>query len=116
MPTNRPGLGDDTERYYRVPHGYIEWRFAPGNTVEIVNIEVEADHRHKGVGKKMLEGFFRTFSYETLVYAITRSDNEIAQLFYEACLFNVVNPLRRFYGGDHGVDAIMYGRKAGGPI
>lgn len=116
MPNNRPGLGDDTERYIHHEHGYIEWRYAPGNTVEIVNIEVNRDHRREGVGRRLLEMLFSQLDPETRVYAITRSDNEIAQQFYERCMFITTNPLRRFYSRERCVDAIMYIRSAGGPV
>jgi ribosomal protein S18 acetylase RimI-like enzyme len=116
MPNNRPGLGDDTERYIRHEHGYIEWRYAPGNTVEIVNIEVDGDHRGQGVGRLLLQRLFKVLTHDTKIYAITRADNEIAQRFYEATKFRVAGVLSRFYGVDRGVDAILYNRNAGGPV
>lgn len=116
MPTNRPGLGDDTGRYVRHEHGYIEWRYAPGGTVEIVNLEVDNGHRREGVGRRLIAELCGQLESATRIYAITRADNETAQQFYENLGFKTVNPLRRFYGIERGIDAMMYVRKAGGPV
>lgn len=64
----------------------------------------------------MVETLLRRLPADTVVFAITRADNEVAQQFYEALQFITVNPLRRFYGASKGVDAFMYLRKAGGPV
>jgi ribosomal protein S18 acetylase RimI-like enzyme len=117
MPTFRPGLGDDAERYVRLPEGYIEYRYAPGGTCEIVNIEVQAERRGQGVGRRLLGMLFAEVKGKAgHVYAITRADNLIAHEFYEHTRFYVVGVLRRFYGDDKTVDAVMFGRKAGGPV
>ena len=120
MPTYRHGLGDDTERYIGHDHGYIEYRFAPGGTCEIVNIEVENGHRREGVGRLLVTELLsacREDKKASLIYAITRADNLIAQEFYEGCNFRVVGALRRFYSSsEKKVDAIMYGRSVEGPI
>lgn len=108
---------DSTYQVVKVPHGFIEFRYAPGRTCEIVNIEVESDHRGKGIGRKLLEELFKKMKGRAdRVYAITRTENEAAQLFYEACLFRVTGVLRRFYGENDGADAIMYGRGREGPV
>jgi len=118
-PNRRHDLGDETGRKLKTPFGILEYRFAPGNTVEIVNIEVEASARGTGKGRAMLRQLFGSLD-ETVktVYAITRSHNEIAQQFYEACGFRLIGILRRFYydSGEYGVDAVMYGRSPRGPI
>ncbi len=59
MPTFRPGLGDDTERYIHHEHGYLEYRFAPGGLVELVNFEVDPVHRSKGIGRSMIASLER---------------------------------------------------------
>jgi ribosomal protein S18 acetylase RimI-like enzyme len=116
-PTYRKGLGDDTGRYVRVEHGYIEYRYTPGNGCEIVNIEVQTGHRREGVGRKLLEKLFREIDGKAdRVYAITRADNEIAQQFYESTGFNVASPLRRFYSDERHVDAVLYVRSIRGPV
>lgn len=97
------------------PRDFLIHREGSGGSVEIFDIVVNSERR-KGRGRKLLEKLFATLAPETRVYAITRADNEVAQQFYEKTLFNVVNPLRRFYGPGRGIDAVMYLRKAGGPV
>jgi ribosomal protein S18 acetylase RimI-like enzyme len=119
MPEFRPGLGDDTERYIRLDHGYIEFRYAPGNTCEIVNIEVENEHRGQGVGRKLLELLFDKVIKQSVitVYAITTYDNRIAQMFYERTRFKVSGVLREFYDpACRHADAILYARNPRGPV
>lgn len=112
----RPGLGDDTGRYVRLEHGYIEYRYAPANGCEIVNLEVENGHRRQGVGRRLLEMLLEEVRGKAeRVYAITRSDNEVAQQWYERMGF-MGCPLRRFYGEFTKVDAILYVRSVKGPV
>lgn len=88
-------------------------------TVEIVDIEVPPQHRGKGFGRKLLEMLFRHphVADQATVYAITRTDNLIAQHFYERCQFEVTAVLRRFYSrGERAADAVMYGRSPRGPV
>lgn len=94
---------------------YLIWREGSGNTVEIFDIAVGSE-RGQGKGRRLMELLFRKLSYDTRVFAITRADNLIAQQFYEKLRFDVVGVLRRFYSGEPEVDAIMYGRSAGGPV
>src|SRR5262245_59605532 len=117
-PIFRPGLGDDTGRYIRSQYGYVEYRYTPGRLVEIVNIEVEAEHRGKGHGRELIRLLFKEVKKNAdAVYVLTSAMNEIAQQFYENCLFNNVTPLRRFYNvAGRGVDAILYHRAVRGPI
>jgi ribosomal protein S18 acetylase RimI-like enzyme len=116
VPNYRPGLGDDTERCIRLEHGHLEYRYAPGSTCEIVNIEVEAGFRRTGIGHKLLETLLREINDKVeRVYAITRADNEIAQQWYEKHQFTA-SPLRRFYGEFGKVDAILYVRNTRGPV
>lgn len=95
---------------------FVEWVNRPDGGVEILDIAVNSERR-RGRGRKLLESLFKQLAPETRVFAITRIDNEIAQQFYEKCCFEVVGVLRRFYSSAHRcADAIMYGRKAGGPV
>jgi ribosomal protein S18 acetylase RimI-like enzyme len=55
MPTYRDGLGDCTERYVKSDHGWLEYRYGPGHTVELVNFEVEKEFRDRGEGSAMLQ-------------------------------------------------------------
>lgn len=111
-PEYREGLGDDPGRKLKLDHGYIEYRYAPGHTCEIVNIEVEAEHRGKGVGRELVTTLCKIVRQRAKhVYAVTRSSNLIAQEFYAKCGFHVVGVLNRFYDDELVVDAIMYGRR-----
>jgi ribosomal protein S18 acetylase RimI-like enzyme len=106
---------DDTGRWIRVPGGQLMWRHAPGNTVEIVDIEV-TDNRRTGIGRNMVARLCASLPRDTTVYAITRPGNAIAVEFYEGLGFHVLGVLRSFYTESSGVDAVMFGRKAGGPV
>lgn len=107
------------------PCGRLVYRIAPGATCEIVDIEVDSEHRGKGVGRDLIQQLFKRLEelpptkdgkIDT-VYAITRMDNEIAQEFYEHCKFRVVGVLRRFYCRHRaGADAVMYGRRIEGVV
>lgn len=99
--------------------GFIEYREAPGEVVEIVNIEVTV--RRKGWGRKLLEALFaeigRYRPNGKPVYAITRADNIIAQEFYEGTRFRVAGVLRRFYDtNEKRIDAVVYSRISTGPV
>lgn len=103
---------------------YVIWRNGSGGTVEILDIAVQSK-RGIGRGKLLIETLFaeinRIHEDNPLVFAITRSSYPIAQQFYEHLGFRVVGVLRDFYtvsegGGVVGVDAIMYGRSARGPV
>jgi ribosomal protein S18 acetylase RimI-like enzyme len=90
---------------------FLIWRQGSGNTVEIYDIAVGSERR-KGRGRALVNKLYEQVPTGTkLVWAITRSDNFIAQEFYEELQFRVVGILRNFYQ-DSGktVDAILYGR------
>lgn len=97
------------------PCDYLEWRVGSGGTVEIYDIQV-GSARREGKGRKLLEKLFSQLDRDTHVWAITRADNDMAIEFYEHCCFRVVGVLRQFYGDERRVDAIMFGRKAGGAV
>ena len=98
------------------PRDYLEWRDGGGGTVEIFDIVVGSSRRN-GIGRLMvstlLDMVANNHSPLTVVWAITRTENLIAQQFYESMNFEVIGVLRRFYSyeGDK-VDAIVYGRPA----
>jgi ribosomal protein S18 acetylase RimI-like enzyme len=77
----REGLGDETGRVIRHEWGWLEYRFAPARTCEIVNIEVDPEHRREGVGTSMIEEL-RDMPEVGTVYAFTRADNVNALRFY----------------------------------
>lgn len=94
---------------------FLVYRDGSGGTVEIFDIQAMSKRR-TGIGRKLVERLLKRLPEETVVFAITRVENEVAQQFYEALRFDTVNPLRRFYGINRGVDALMYLRLAGGPV
>lgn len=92
---------------------FLVYREGSGHSVEIFDIQVKSERR-VGKGRMLMELLFSGLKPGTKVWAITRAENEIAQEFYESLGFRVVGVLREFYADEPGVDAIMYGRKAGG--
>lgn len=96
---------------------FLAWRRGSGNTIEIYDIEVGSERR-KGVGRLMVSMLLRAVRpQEATVFAITRAENKIAQDFYFACGFHVAGALYEFYDSRCGrVDALMYARRAAGPV
>lgn len=94
---------------------YLTYREGSGGTIEIFDIAVTSERR-VGNGRRLVEMLFAQLEPHIRVWAITRADNLIAQQFYERLQFECIGVLRRFYGAEKSVDAIMYGRKAGGPV
>lgn len=92
---------------------YLIYREGSGDTIEIFDIVVNSKRRC-GIGKSMIRKLMASIPRGTkLVWAITRSENFIAQQFYESERFRIIAVLREFYkDGDHPptIDAIMYGR------
>lgn len=98
---------------------YLSFREGSGGTVEIFDIAVNSERR-KGVGKKLVNILLNQLDKEAdkppTVFAVCRSTNKIAHLFYEAVGFRIVANLFDFYkdgvrsDDDRGcVDAVMYG-------
>lgn len=91
---------------------FIDWREGSGRTVEIFDIAVNSTRR-KGKGRHLVEKLKTEIPKDiSLIFAITRVSNTIAQQFYESCGFRIVGRLHRFYqdgpgGGDE--SALMYG-------
>ena len=98
------------DKILRITNGLdiLDWRAGSGNTIEIFDILVKSGRRN-GVGRAMIKQLIANVSPGTKLWAITRSNNEIAQEFYEALGFRVVGVLREFYQDEQGVDAVMYG-------
>ena len=102
------------------PADFLDWRAGSGSTVEIYDV-VAGSRRRKGVGRSLVRRLVQLIrSWDPpdvrtrrLVFAVTRSTNQVAQQFYEALHFRVVAVLRDFYQDDpdvkSGVDAVMYG-------
>lgn len=103
-------IGDNTD--------YLLWRRGSGeHTVEIYDIAV-GSQRRQGIGRSMLQRLYKEIPRGIkTVFAITRADNRIAQLFYEEMRFRIGGNLFDFYKDNeclHGtVDAVMYCRDIG---
>ena len=96
---------------------FLDYREGSGGTVEIFDIAVGSDRR-KGKGRALVSALCAMQRNKNiLVWAITRIENRVAQEFYTKLRFHVIGVLYEFYDTGCGrVDAIMYGRKAGGPV
>ena len=94
------------------PRDYLVWRQGSGQTVEIYDLAVTSERR-KGYGRRLIEQLVVSEMPRgtKLVWAMTRSNNFIAQQFYESLRFRVVGVLRNFYqdSGQETVDAVLYG-------
>lgn len=113
-PKLRPGLGDDPGRKIVHGFGWLEYRYGPANTVEIVNIEVEEGHRQKGIGAFLLMSLLgRLKDGDYVIYAFTRDTNLPAHVFYERTGFDLAGELRGFYPDGSG-GARVYAMKVKG--
>lgn len=92
MPTFRIGIGDETGRVIQDQHGHLEWRWAPDNAVEIVNLVVDNEHRRTGVGRRLVSEL-----PNARTYVFTAESNRIAHEFYEALGFRLLAKLPEFY-------------------
>jgi ribosomal protein S18 acetylase RimI-like enzyme len=92
----REGLGDETDRMFALEGAFIEFRFAPGGTVEIVNLEVNNEIRRKGHGRWLVERV-EDLPEAKMVYGFTAGSNRIAQQFYQALGYKLTN-IPNFYG------------------
>lgn len=96
----------------------LEFMFGPGERCEIIDIEIPAEGRRNGLGRKMIDELCQLCKRRNVkvVYAITRASNRIAQKFYENLRFDV-SVLRDFYDpGVQSVDALLYSRSPIGPV
>ena len=90
---------------------FLEYRVGSGRTIEIFDIVVGTDRR-KGIGTQLIQKLLERIPDDiSLVFAITRVSNLIAQQFYEANEFRIVGRLHNFYqDGPEGTEsALMYG-------
>ena len=91
---------------------FLDWREASGGGVEIFNIEVPSGTRRRGYGRHMVDMLLDARPDGTVVWAMTRPSNHIAQQFYEKLRFKVAGYLRGVYDKGAG-DAIVYCRVKG---
>lgn len=119
LPTERRGIGDATGRSVGHEFGWLEYRIAPGHTAEIVNIEVDPEHRHEGVGRALLAAlveWLRGHAPEVKrVWVMARAGNRIACEFYWGTGFRRAAMIRDFYPAAPGApagegDAVVYVR------
>jgi ribosomal protein S18 acetylase RimI-like enzyme len=107
----RPGLGDYTGREIRLAYGLLEYRLAPGYTVEIVNIDVDGNHRRKGVGRSLVQQLELELQEAKLgagvktIFGFTSADNRIAIEFYVSLGFSIIR-ISGYYG--RGRDAYLF--------
>lgn len=84
LPCFRGELGDETGRFIIHDHGWLEYRYGPGSTCEIVNIEVDEVERGKGKGRALLEALYQHLKGKAKrLYVFTRTTNRPAHEFYE---------------------------------
>jgi hypothetical protein len=91
----------------REPLDFLDWRVASGGTVEIVDIQA-GSARREGKGRRLVRRLYRDMPAGVpLVWALTRTENAVANSFYAALGFRAMAVLRDFYG--RGEDAVMFG-------
>lgn len=100
FPVFRDGLGDATGRTIQRKHGYLEYRYGPAGTCEIVNIEVQPFHRGKGIGTELLRELEKD-PLVNVIYAFTAEENEQAHAWYVKNGFQMI-AVPRFYGKARG--------------
>ena len=77
--------------------GSLDYRIAPGETAEIVNIEVAGEHRRHGVGRLLLARMIAALPPDVAaIYAFTRATNRTACEWYRAMEFELTL-VPRFY-------------------
>jgi ribosomal protein S18 acetylase RimI-like enzyme len=98
------------------PRDFLVYREGSGGTVEIFDIAVNSNRR-AGRGRRLVKFLFNSLPDSVpCVWAITRAENLVGQLFYENLGFEVKGVLRRFYSDKKGADAVLYGRSPRGPV
>ena len=99
------------------PGAFLDWRVGSGRTIEIFDIHVPNEYRRMGVGRAMMSQLLASVPPEATVWAITRTENRMAQEWYTAMGFHVTAALYEFYDSGCGrVDALMFGRRASGAV
>lgn len=106
---------NDVTRIENASGDYLEWRYAPGQTAEIVDIKVLSE-RVRGKGRALVETLVNHLKSKQaaqpvrLLYAFARADNEIARGFYTAIGFIEVVRIPNFYRDSQPArDAILWG-------
>jgi ribosomal protein S18 acetylase RimI-like enzyme len=89
-----------------IENDHLIYRIGSGDTVEILDIQVMSKRR-MGIGRRMVSKLLADLPPTIkLVYAFTRSSNEISQEFYKGIGFRCVAVARKFYQGE---DSILWG-------
>jgi len=87
---------------------------AAGDQSDVQTIAVRADHRRRGIGRRLLAALLEEARRRgaRLTFLEVRADNPAAQAMYERFGFERVGVRRRYY--DDGTDAITMVRKIDG--
>ena len=86
------------------PGDWLDWRRGSGRTVEILDIHVANERRRTGKGRRLVLELVNSVPRGTevadgvtLVWALTRWSNKVAQQFYESMGFRLVSRCHNFY-------------------
>lgn len=102
MPQYVEGLGDSTDRRITHRHGYLEYRYAPAYGCEMVHLQIEEDHRRKGIGSLLLKQL-ETDPLIKYLYGFMESTNAPIKAWYLHHGFTLV-PIPDYYtSGRHAV-------------
>lgn len=109
MYSNRPSspLSKEEKMTIFSKNGFLEYRFAPGGTVEIVDIQVA--RKGRGIGKKLVKLLEKKARGMT-IYCFCREENLRGQKFYESLGFRRTALLESFYTMN---ESLEFGRRSG---
>lgn len=97
--------GEGKSRIIQRPHGYLEYRYAPGKVVELVTIFVDYEYQNNNIGSRMVEEVedkARSLGMSA-IYGFTRINNEAVHRFYARKNYTIT-AVGDFYGkGEHAV-------------
>ena len=90
------------------PNDFLVYREGSGGSIEIFDIVVGST-RGVGKGRRLVRMLVERVKGETsLIFALTRESNLVAQQFYRAIGFRKLGILRKFYR-DSREDAVAFG-------
>ena len=85
--------------------GYLEYRYGPAGTVELLNIQIKKNKQRLGYGtdlvNKLETEIIKTGDQKT-IYLFTRYENKIAHRFYKKYNFIESGRLKKFYKDNFG--------------
>lgn len=78
--------------------GYLNYRYASGNTCEITDIQVDSAYQRQGLGRQLMEAFFFEVKERVqTVYLFCAVDNISALAFYFEMEFKARTSVNDFY-------------------